>query len=242
MERGWQYRGLTANDVATKLLRSRGLGVPNTKLELITAAMATAEMSGLLARVADAQVRSTYSEGADSTRGWIIARDRQSFLAVEAIRIAAAELEVLPRGGQATPALLADATESFQVARFARTFSVDAQDIADGGLDRLLDLVQVAVLGASRTRKNLIYSVLLANTSLDADSTALFHSDHSNLGTGVLGTASLEDGLAAIAKQQDTTVNPSVNLNLLGRYLIVPSALRIVAMTLVHDIQVADDA
>ena len=81
-------------------------------------------------------------------------------------------LRVLPRSGTVTDAQLADSRETYRIARFARKWTVDEQDMID---DRLGDHADASGDGQRLLdRPDLVYSLLLSNPEL-ADGGALFN-------------------------------------------------------------------
>ena len=132
-------------------------------------------------------------------------------------------LERLPRGSTARHAERTSAEETYKLARYAKQFVVDEQDIIDDRLNALMEMPTEMGEAAARLRPDLVYALLLANAALGADSIALFHaSSHgANKITTALAAAALKAGITAMAKQTDN----SVNLNLRPRFLIVPHDL-----------------
>jgi hypothetical protein len=95
---------------------------------------------------------------------------------------------------------------------------------------------------ARRLRPDLVYSVLLENPNLVADSGALFNATavtttggHANLGTGALSTTNLATAITAMVQQRIG----NVVLNVRPRYLIVPGALQFNAATILTGIALA---
>ncbi|MFQ5733003.1 MAG: Mu-like prophage major head subunit gpT family protein, partial [Planctomycetaceae bacterium] len=171
----------------------------------------------------NAALLSTFQETVDTTRGWTRERDVADFKMNDRIRMAKGpNLARLPRGGTADHYDRSDVQESYRIARYARQFVVDEQDVIDNNLDAFADTPREMGLAAARLRPDLVYSILLANPDM-ADAVPLFDAAHGNLKAGAaLSSATLIAAIAAIELQQEN----SVNLNLRASHLIVPSELK----------------
>lgn len=160
----------------------------------------------------------------DTTVGWCDEEDVANFLPQESITLSAdAKLKRLPPGGTAKDATLSDKHETYRIARFARKFTVDEQNVIDDRLGAIMKVPFEMGEAARNFRPDLVYSLMLENPSLVADSTALFHGDHNNLGTDTLSDAGMKAGILAMGSQRD--INNNV-LNIPPKYVIVPQALR----------------
>ena len=160
----------------------------------------------------------------DSTVGWCDETDESNFLQREDISLtASARLQQLARGDTAKHATASDTRETWKLARYAKQFAVDEQDMLDDRLNAIMRMPQEMGEAARRLRPDLVYSLINENPSLVADSTAVFDSStHANLGTGVLGPDTLKAGILAMGKHR---INQNV-LNIAPRFLLVASALR----------------
>lgn len=75
---------------------------------------------------------------------------------------------------------------------------------------------------AARTLEKYVFTTLFAgNPTYDVDSTALFHANHSNLGSAALAEAAVEVGIAAIMKQSDG----DERIGIKPAYMLVPPDL-----------------
>lgn len=176
------------------------------------------------------------------TTDWCDTEDVANFLTHEDISVSAnAALEKLPRGGTANDATMSDSRETYKVARYAKRFVVDEQDIIDDRLGAIMQAPVAMGSAAARLRPDLVYSVLLENPNL-ADTGALFNATavttaggHANLTTAVLGSGGLKAGIGAMGKYRE---NGAV-LNIKPRFLLVPQALRFTALELLKSVEQA---
>jgi hypothetical protein len=170
----------------------------------------------------------------DTTVGWCDEEDVANFLTQEDISLQAnARLEQLGRGGEAKHATISDSRETYNIARYAKQFVVDEQDIIDDRLGAIMRMPAEMGEAARQLRPDLVYSLLLANPTM-ADTGAVFNSTavttaggHANLGTAALSSTALKSAISAMVKQRinRTTADPGQALNLRPRFIIVPSDL-----------------
>jgi len=196
-------------------------------------AMRAATSGGTLSYVFSTNVYARLIAGwetiGDTTLGWCDEEDVPNFLQQEDISLQAnARLDVLPRGGTAKHATASDSHETYKIARYAKQFVVDEQDVIDDRLGAIMRMPAEMGEAARKFRPDLVYSLLLENPSLVATTGALFNATavtttggHKNLGSGVLAAAGMKAAISAMGKQR---LNKNV-LNIRPRFLIVPAEL-----------------
>ncbi len=209
----------------------------DTDMEVVCRAVVTAALSDIFTEVVTTSVSAGYRES-DSSKGWVSETERHSFAESPTLALGAStRLEELARGDPAGYATMSATSESYRVSRFAKQMVLDAQDIIDDRLEILTNLGRALGEAALATKLDLIYSILLANAALGDDGVALFHADHANLDTGTLSSDSLSNAVSNIAKQRDG----ERTLNLRGRFLLVPSSLKVGAALLLKTLQLSGD-
>lgn len=194
-------------------------------------AMRAALSGGTLAYVFTTSVYAKLIEGWDSvsdTTSWCDVEDVPNFMEQEDISLTAnSALEQLPRGGKANDATMSDSVEKYKIARYAKKLTIDEMDSIDDRLGAIMRMPFQMGEAARRLRPDLVYSILLENANLN-DGGALFNATavataggHANLGTKVLGSAGLKEGINAMGSQR----KGDVVLNIKPKFLIVPQAL-----------------
>jgi len=211
--------------------------------EAVRAAVSGGEMSSFFDAGISATVQSGFALERDATAGWVTTVDALNFKDVQTYVLALfGTLKRLPRGGTAESVDFSLSAESWAVARYATKMTIDEQDLIDDPRLRLR-LLATKQMGASARRlvPDLVFAKLLENPTLSADSVALFHATHGNLGTAALAEASLEAAIAVIGGQTftDRHGNP-IHVNARSFGLIVPPALAGEARKLVRAIQLGD--
>lgn len=178
-----------------------------------------------------------YQTVGDTTLGWCTEVDLPNFLQQEEIAVTTnARLKRLPSGATADHATFSDTHETWKIHRHAIQLVWDDQDIISDRLGGHLEIVGEFGEAARRIRPDLVYSMMNENPNLVADSTAVFASGHSNLGTGALSAANLKIGITAVAAQRDANSNV---LNLRPRFILVPAALDWTARELANSTMLA---
>lgn len=201
-------------------------------------AVRTAPSGGTLSYVFSTNVYARLMEGwqtvGDTTVGWCEEEDVPNFLQQEDISIAAnARLQQLPRGDTAKHATISDSHQTYKIARYAKQFVVDEQDVIDDRLGAIMRMPAEMGEAARQLRPDLVYSLMLENPTL-SDNGATFNGTaiktaggHANLSTGALSSTALKAAISAMVKQRlnPTAKDPGRALNLRPRFLIVPADL-----------------
>lgn len=227
-------------DVCRTALMMEGRDVPHDREEMVRAATSTAALGSIFTTSVNAVLLQTYQEEPDTTGGWVVERDVNNFMQQERHALEkGGQLQKLPRGDTAQHDSRAANLETYKIARYARQFVIDEQDIIDDLMNALVQIPEEMGLAARRLRPDLVYSILLGNPSM-RDGTALFHNNHGNNGTLALSKENLEIVTAKMWNQQEN----GVNLNVDPTHLIVNPDLSFTARELVRATQilVAGDA
>ena len=234
---GERYAELTLVEICREALRLEKLPAQRgeSDRDVVCRATTTAALSDIFTDAFASSVALGFSAEPDTSRGWTTEVDRPNYRPGKSVTLgAASRLEEVARGDRATHAEIPSVGEEYQPTRFGKQVVMDDQDIMDDRLDILLGASRALGEAALATKLDLVFATLLANGAL-ADGVALFHATHANLDTGALGGDSLQTAISNIAKQRDG----KRTLNLRGRFLLVPSALKISAAVLLRTIQLS---
>lgn len=232
-------RGATLGDIAREVLGLVGAVDPINSVGRIEAAFSTATGADVLSTAVNTAFMSAYQSSPDSTAGWLVEREVSDFKTNRRLRASYPEkLEPLPRGGEASHVSVnLVGAESYRAIRYARQFTVDAQDAVSEDVDAILQPAMLLGRGAVRLKLDLVYSELLANGAL-ADAVALFHSTHGNLDTtATLSATTLDAAIAGMSEQTEA----DAPLNVAPRFVLVPAALAGLARRLVRDMTTASE-
>ncbi len=119
-------------------------------------------------------------------------------------------LDHLPAGGEANHAKRAAKNESVQVARYAKQFCLDEQDMLGDRLDLLQKTPVEMGRAAARTIPDLVYYMMLANPTLTQTGRAMWNAtDGTTSATGALARSTLSALIAILMKavEGDATLN-----------------------------------
>ncbi len=235
MEHAHRYSDMSLIDLCAEAVRMDGNVVPSGRTKLIEAAFSGSTLTNIFTTNVNTVVLATYMETGDTTGGWTSTTDVADFKTNERPRMTKGpDLEKLPPGGTADHVSRSDIGESYKIARYAKQFVIDEQDVINDRFNALMDMPREMGLAAARLRPDLVYAILLANAVL-ADNVTLFHANHGNLDTfSGLADTTLRAAITAIAVQQEN----GVNLNLRASHLIVPSDLKFTASQLINSSEV----
>ena len=231
MEASHRFSDLSMFDICREAVTLDGNQPHGSRADIIQAAFSGSALTGIFTTSVNASLLSAYMQSSDTSEGWTSTVDVADFKTNERHRMATGnDLNLLPRGKEAQHLERSDVKETYAIARYAKQFVVDEQDIIDDSMNALSDTPSQLGAAAARLRPDMVYAILLANAAL-VDAVALFHASHSNLETSAgLSAATLKTAIKDIEVQQES----SVNLNLRATHLIVPSDLKHLAMQLVN--------
>ncbi len=236
MEAAWRYRDLSLVDLCREAVRLDGREVPAGRGEAIQAAFSGGTLADIFTTNINAVMLATYLEAPDTTGAWTRPTDVADFKTNERPRLGkGGGLAKLPRGGTAEHTTRAATAESYKIARYARQFVVDEQDIIDDSMGALSDIPVEMGLAAGRLRPDLVYAIVLANPTLTATARALFNATDGNLlTTAALAAATLRTAVKTILLFRDN----NVNLNLKPTHVLVPPSLKHLTSELVNSSQI----
>jgi hypothetical protein len=231
MEASHRYSSTSFYDLCREAVRIDGKDISADRQAVIQAAFSGSTLTSIFTTSVNAKMLATYMESPDTTRGWTSETDVANFMTQDRIQLAkGGALEKLPRGQTASHTTRSDKAESYKIARYAKQFVLDEQDVIDDRLNALQDIPKEMGLAAARLRPDLVYAILFANAAL-ADGITLFHSSHSNTDTSAaLAADKLKTGITKIGLQTDN----GVNLSLEATHLIVPKTLEFTGKELMN--------
>jgi hypothetical protein len=228
-EHGHALRGMSLPDLFREALRIETGRHYRTLDEAFDAVRSAGTSGATLSYIFGTNVYASLIAGwdtvGDTTQGWCDEEDVPNFLTQEDITFeGSARLERLPRGDTAKHATASDTHETYKIARYAKQWVMDEQDVIDDRFGALMKMAAELGEAARRLRPDFVYSLMLENPSLVADSVAVFHTaTHGNLGTGALSEANLKVAIQGMGTQRDSNNNV---LNISPTHLIGPPDLQ----------------
>lgn len=233
-------RGITTRDVTFGMSRSQVVREA-LRLDMIyrddPAYHTTGSFSNLLLDGAKKTLLMAYEEANVTFPLWTRqAPSTPDFKTINRIRLGEIpDPMIVPENDEYSQAAVGDNKESYIVSKYGNIFSISLEAIINDDLNAIARIP--AQQGAAMRRKvnKVVYAVLTANAAM-SDNVALFHatSHGANLDANALAVSALNTGWTVMATQ--TGLTSGVILNIVPRYLIVPSALSYTALQIANSV------
>lgn len=230
-----ELRSMSLMELARESIVREGITVNySDRLELAREAInSTSSFPIALSNVANKALMQGYETAPSTFATWAGKGSNRDFKPAKRILLSeAAELKLVPEGGQFKDSQMHEAGTNVSVFTFGRTFSLTRQAIINDDLGVFNDISSKFGRAAKNKINNMVYDLLSGNTVLE-DGKALFSADRKNLATtgSELSVVSLAAGVAAMRRQKH--IGENRNLNIAPTYLIVPPELEALAYQVV---------
>jgi hypothetical protein len=237
-----RYDDTSLLDMCREAIRLDGKQVPHGREQTIRAAVSGGSLAQIFTTSVNVMLLQAYEEEPDTTV-WCMETEVADFKTNSDIRFNAnAALKKVARGQTAEHATADDSAESYKVARYAKQFVVDEQDIIDDSLNAFSQMPIEFGNAAARLRPDLVYAMVLANPTM-ADTGAVFngtalttaggHANYYADGTtaigGPLAAGTLQLAITKMRQQYRGTGKNKVQLNIQPQFLVVPPELQFTA-------------
>lgn len=222
---GRDFMGLSLSRMAAECLASRGDNVRGLSAgEVLTRAMmSTSDFPHLMSSAFNRYLLDHYEAAGSAIKQVARKRTAQDFRALHGVRVESGSLlSEVREGGEVTRGTLADSTESYRVATYARIFAVSRQALINDDLGAFSDMLRLLARAAAETEAQLLADMLTANSGAGvtlSDTHPLFYAARRNKA----GTASKIDipnlslGRQALREQVNDDGTP---VNATARYLL----------------------
>lgn len=199
----------------------------------------TGDLTNILADTINKSLGVGYDESAATWQAWVPVKPVSDFKTYSHVKTSTfADMLEIPEGAPFKRGAFSDKKETGSVSVYGRSLTVSMQAIANDDLDAITRFPMSMGNAWSWFINKLIYDELYGSAGVGAtlteDSKAVFHTDHGNLITD--GGAPSVETLAAGRKALRNMTAPKGSrddtarrLNLVPRYLVVPSSLETAA-------------
>lgn len=232
---GRQFRGLSLIRIAEKMLKSRGINADSMSAsEIARLALSretwrrdgyqgVSDFPGILADVANKSLRQAYEQSPQTFKPFVRVTSAPDFKNVSRVQLGEApSLSQVNEHGEFTHGSVGDSKETYALATYGRIISLSRKALINDDVSAFERLPVLMGRSAANLESDLVYQVLTANAAM-ADSVALFHSSHANLGTtGAISATTLAE-MRKLGRLQ-TGIDGATLLNIFHKYLIVPAA------------------
>lgn len=230
------FKAMTLAEMARESLTQKGVGVASigTRMELVGSAFThgNSDFGNVLADVANKAMLMGYDSADETFQEWTSTGSLSDFKTSKRVGLNTfPSLREVRPGAEYKHATVGDRGEDIVLATYGEQFSINRQAIINDDLSAFTRIPSSMGRAAIRTVGDLVYAILTSNPNM-SDNTALFHSNHANLGTGALSIESLTAGRTAMKLQKDATGSV---LNIRPEFLLVPVSLETDADTFMND-------
>lgn len=215
------------------LSRDRIIGLAVTTRGLIS--HSTSDFANILEDVANKSLQMGYEEAPETWSQWCRVGSIADFRQANRPNVSAfGDLDIVYEDGEYKYGSFSDLKEVLTLATYGKMFSISRQALVNDDLTALGRIPAAMGRAASRQVGDLAYAVLTGNPTMNQDSTALFHANHSNFVAGGSGAAPSVATVNAARTAMATQTDPSGNaiLNVRPAFLICPFALEGTALAL----------
>lgn len=210
-------------EVCRDILEARGVDTSAMySAQVVQEAMSTSDLQHLLGNTLNRKALDGYEELPPTWQAWVVEGDVNDFREIKGIRVVDfSGLDDVPELGEYKFAKLTEEVETWKLGKKGKDFAVSWESLINDDMRG----ISKAITGWGRAGRLAIakfaYSFLIDNPNT-YDDKAIFHTDHGNLLTDVLGDTGLEKALTAMRKQKNANGDP---IGVVPKSLIVPSAL-----------------
>ncbi len=223
-----EFRSLSLVELGRTLLDTQGIKTKGMdRMQIATRALeGTSDLANIVANVANKTLRRAYLSAPRTFQRWARQNTAPDFKQLTRVALSdAPALEKVNESGEFHRGAFTDGKEVYQLATVGKIIGISRQAIINDDMGAFTRIPELFGFAAANYESDTVYGILTANAAL-ADTVALFHANHSNLGSGVIAIAGLSAARAAMRIQK--TPSGAV-MNLAPAYLIVPGALETVA-------------
>jgi len=247
---GSEYKGLSMVELARAFALRQGMNVrglsPYQMLGVVLKGggrrdigSGTEDFTGILANVSSKSLLKGWETAATTYRQWVRIGNLSDFKRANRTGLSGmALLDEVPESAEYKYGKPSDRTEFITAVKYGKLFSISREALVNDDLNAFTQVPMMMGRAADLTINKAVYDSLTSASglgpTLNQDSVALFNSaTHGNYDatSGGITVLNLEVGRGKMALQADPT--NAMPLNIVPRYLLVPSALTSAARVLV---------
>ena len=268
VEAAREYRNFKLIDLAREALTFKGInprGMDSTRIAELAlqapsrtaeyfagGAESTSDLPAILANVANKTLRQGYEAYPRTFQPFCRQVTAQDFKPINRVMLADAPvLQPLNEKGEYHRANLTDNNISYKLGTYGEIVALTRKVIINDDLQAFTRVPALLGVAAAQLESNTVWGVIISNPSAvyagDKTATALFAATHNNLLTGVASSidntvqnavplTALGKARVAMRQQKGPQGTP---LNLIPRYMAVPTALETYMLQLVYPINIA---
>ena len=234
---GRRFLGFTTLELCRAQLNRVGVNTEGmSKSELVTRSFnSSSDFPLLFEHIADKTLHRGYEEEPHTWKPLARQKNLPDFKLSTNVQIAG---QIIPtellEGGEYQSSTLTEGKSTWSIDTYARKISLTRKAIINDDLSALERIPEILGRGCRLLESNMIWNLITTGTNgatVNADGKALFHADHNNTGSGVIGITGFNDGKLAMRMQTDIAGN---RLNIMPAYMLVPAALETTALQFLY--------
>lgn len=233
-----EFRGMSLMEIGRELLERRGISTRGlSRVQVAGMALGLESRGGLhgtsdfpfiLANVANKTLRDAYQAAPQTFKPFARQTIAPDFKNIARTQLGdAPSLDKVNESGEFKRGTVSDAREQYALATYGKVVAINRQVIINDDLDAFTRLPAMFGRAAADLESDTIWSIITANAAM-GDGTALFHATHGNLAASGAAIAIATLGAGRQAMRQQKGLNGRF-INVMAKYLIVPSALETIA-------------
>ena len=221
-----EYLGTTLLDMARECVERSGVSTKGmSKEELAGRAMhSTTDFPLLLTSIQRVTLKGAYEAERQTWRPLAEQRNLPDFREMKEIEVGGQMLpEELKEQGEYKSGTVQEQGGSWKLREYGKKVLVGRRLIINDNLGYITRIIQVLGRGVATFEANMMWALITGNAKCTSDNLALFHANHNNTGTGVIGEAAISEARQKMRNQKDFTgKNP---LYVTPRYILLPTVL-----------------
>ncbi len=221
-----EYRGSTLLDMARESLELAGIshrGMDKSEIA-VRAFHSTSDFPLLMASIQRVSLKAAYAEEVQTWRPLAEQRNLPDFREMKEIEVGGQILpEEIKEGGEYKTGTIQEQQGSWFLTEYGKKLVIGRRLIINDNLGYITRAVQVLARGVATFEANQMWGLITGNAKCMSDGVALFHANHNNTGTGVIGEAAISEARQKMRNQKDFTgKNP---LYVTPQYILLPTTL-----------------
>jgi ATP-dependent protease ClpP protease subunit len=235
-----EFSSLSLSEMARATLEHAGdRSGFNDKREMIGRALTmagthtTSDFANILSNVLSKSALVGWEEAEETFELWTRKGVLTDFKASKRVGAGLApSLRQVPEGADYKYITVGDRGETITLATYGELLRISRQAIINDDLSILGTMPRKMGRAAKRTIGSLVYAILTGNPAM-SDGVALFHADHTNLGTGgAPSITTLSEAKKLMRTQKEAAGGPALNIT--PKYMIVPASLEVASAQLLN--------
>lgn len=219
-----ELQGFSLRELARESLRTAGLRTGGPVHEMIGRALTTSDFPYILADSARKSLFVGWDTSPETWSTWCGTGNVSDFKQHSSVRASEMDdLDEVPEHGEYQYGGRTEAKEVYQIATYGKIFAITRQTIINDDLNALTDVPRGHGEAAARKVGDVAYAVLTANAAM-GDGVALFHANHSNLGSAaVVSETTVGEAVKLMGLQKD--IGGKRRLNIRVAFFMAPLSI-----------------